>query len=119
MPTAHLSSTLSELERRVLDLDVAAPLVLTARELDALLADPAYHSSLGHPPHATHYRRSLGDGRGLHLVIDADGCAALHWDRYDPHGSPAGMLMHLLTDSPRETIALFAAGSAVLRRLGE
>jgi hypothetical protein len=119
MPSDHQSTTLSELERRVLELDVAAPLALTARDLDALLADPAYHASLGKPPHATHYRRSLGDGRGLHLVIDAGGTAALHWDRYDPHGSPAGMLMHLLTDAPRETIALFAAGSAVLRRLGE
>ena len=113
-----MTTDLSSIEERALALDVAAPLVLSAREVETVLANPAYHSSLGAPAHAQHFRRRLPDGRGLHLVIDADGTSGLHWDRFDPHACPEGALMHLMTDSPREAISLLAAASAVLRRLG-
>lgn len=104
-------------ERRALSLAPGEPVLLGERELSALLADPAYHESLGQPGHARHYRRSLPDGTGLHLVM-FDDRAELHHDRYDPHAGPAALLLHLATDSPREALSLAAAGLAVLLRLG-
>lgn len=113
-----MTTELSTVEARVLELDVTTPLALSPTDVDSVLANPAYRASLGTPAHAQHFRRSLPDGRGLHLVIDTDGTSGLHWDRYDPHAGPTGALMHLMTDSPREAISLLAAASAVLRRLG-
>ncbi len=108
----------SDLEQRALELPVGTWMTLTREQVDRLLSDPAYRSSLGTPAHSTHYRRPLPDGRGMHLVIDTDGNASLHWDRFDPQASPTGLVMHLLTDAPEQAVSLFAAGSAVLRRLG-
>jgi len=113
-----VTSDLSEIEVRVLELDVTVPLALSPAQAESVLANPAYRPSLGAPAHAQHFRRSLPDGRGLHLVIGEAGMSGLHWDRFDPHAGPAGALMHLMTDSPREAISLLAAASAVLRRLG-
>src|SRR5262245_10758494 len=113
-----MNTELSALEQHVLSLDVTAPLPLSSNDVASVLANPSYRSSLGTPANAQHFRRSLPDGRGLHLVMAADGAAALHWDRYDPHAGPASALLHLMTDSPREAISLLAAGSAVLQRLG-
>lgn len=109
---------LSALERHILDMPAGEHVALRRTDVDDLLAEPAYRPSLGQPAHASHFRRSLPDGRGLHLVIESDGESALHWDRYDPHGGPAAMLVHVMTESPREALSLFAAGIAVLRRLG-
>ncbi|HSQ31495.1 MAG TPA: hypothetical protein VLN49_16680 [Gemmatimonadaceae bacterium] len=108
---------LSELERRVLDMPAGEHLSLGHADVDELLAEPAYRPSLGQPARASHFRRTLPGGRGLHLVIES-GESALHWDRYDPHGGPAAMFAHVMTESPREAFSLFAAGIAVLRRLG-
>ncbi len=109
---------LSDLEQRALEHPVGEAMPLTQHEVATLLADPAYRSSLGTPAHATHFRRPLPDGRGMHLVISADGSAGLHWDRFDPQASPTGLVMHLLTEAPDHALALLAAGAAVLRRLG-
>jgi hypothetical protein len=113
-----LPSDFSDLEQRALERPAGTATPLTGDEVDRLLRDPAYRSSLGTPAHATHFRRPLPDGRGMHLVIVADGTAGLHWDRFDPQASPTGLLMHLLTDAPEQALSLLAAGSAVLRRLG-
>lgn len=108
---------LTPLERRALESPVGEAIELTREELDALLADPAYRSSLGHPGHATHFRRGLSDGSGLHLVI-VDGRAELHRDAYDPHAGPGAMALHLATDSPRQILSVIAAGLSAFRRLG-
>lgn len=110
-------SELCPAERRALSLAPGEPVLLTDSDLAALLADPAYRESLGQPGHARHYRRSLPDGTGLHLVLFEDR-AELHHDRYDPHAGPAALLLHLATDSPREALSLAAAGLSVLLRLG-
>ena len=109
---------LSELELRALELPVGEAMPLTQHDVDALLTDPSYRSSLGTPAHATHFRRPLPDGRGMHLVISPDGTAGLHWDRFDPQASPAGLMMHLLTEAPEHALSVLAAGAAVLHRLG-
>jgi hypothetical protein len=109
---------LSALEQRALQLPVGEALMLTQPDVDQLLTDPAYRSSLGTPAHATHFRRPLPDGRGMHLVLSTDGSAGLHWDRFDPQASPTGLVMHLLTDAPEHALSLLAAGAAVLQRLG-
>ncbi len=108
----------SDIEREVLTRNAGEALALTGTQVDVLLTDPGYRSSLGTPAHATHFRRALPDGRGLHLVITTDGAAALHWDRYDPQASPTGLAMHLLTEAPQHAVSVLAAGAAVLRRLG-
>lgn len=113
-----MTADYSDIEREVLTLTAGEALSLTRSQVDRLLTDPAYRSSLGTPAHATHFRRTLPDGRGLHLVITSDGIAALHWDRFDPQASPAGLAMHLLTDAPQQAISMLAAGAAVLSRLG-
>jgi hypothetical protein len=109
---------LSELEHQVLVLPAGEALPLTQDDMSQLLTDPAYRSSLGTPAYATHFRRPLPDGRGIHLVIATDGSAGVHWDRFDPQASPTGLLLHLLTDAPDQALSLLAAGAAVLRRLG-
>ena len=113
-----MTADYSDIEREVLTLTAGEALSLTQSQVDRLLTDPAYRSSLGTPAHATHFRRALADGRGLHLVVTTDGVAALHWDRFDPQASPASLALHLLTDAPQPAVSLFAAGAAVLRRLG-
>lgn len=125
MPTAEMypddepksMNHLSALERRALSLPAGEAIALTPEELDTLLADPAYRSSLGDPGHATHFRRGLPDGSGLHLVI-VDGRAELHRDAFDPHAGPGAMALHLATDSPRQILSVVAAGLAAFRRLG-
>lgn len=109
--------SLSPLERRAVALPAGETIPLSAEELDSLLADPAYRSSLGDPGHATHFRRSLPDGTGLHLVI-VEGRAELHRDDFDPHAGPVAMALHLATDSPRQILSTIAAGLAAFRRLG-
>lgn len=113
-----MTADYSDIEREVLTLTAGEALPMTQTQVDRLLTDPAYRSSLGTPAHATHFRRALADGRGLHLVITIEGVAALHWDRFDPQASPASLALHLLTDAPKQAVSLFAAGAAVLRRLG-
>ena len=113
-----MATDLCDLEQCALALAVGESVVLSRPEVNRLLSDPAYRSSLGTPAHATHFRRTLPDGRGMHLVIAADGSAGLHWDRFDPQASPAGLVLHLLTDAPDQALSLLAVGSAVLRRLG-
>lgn len=108
---------LSPLERRALELPVGVGVPLSEEEVDILLADPAYGSSLGQPGHAIHYRRGLPDGTGLHLVIHATH-AELHRDHFDPHASPTAMLLHLVTDSPTQALGTLSAAWAVLKRLG-
>jgi hypothetical protein len=108
---------LSDGERRALGQPAGRPVRLSAGEADRLLADPAYRASLGQPGSARHFRRSMPDGTGLHLVLSAED-AELHRDRHDPHAGPAALLLHLSADAPREALSLLAAGLAVLHRLG-
>lgn len=112
-----MTDDISLLERRALALPAGESISVARAELETLLSDPAYRSSLGHPGHATHFRRSLPDGSGLHLVI-VDGRADLHRDAFDPHAGPGAMVFHLATDSPRQILSVIAAGLAAFRRLG-
>lgn len=105
------------IERRVLHAEPGAAVSLSRAEVECLLADPAYRSSLGEPAHALHYRRSLPGGGGLHLVL-VDGEGSLHRDLHDPHGGVDGLARHLLSESPGEVASLLAAGVALFRRLG-
>lgn len=109
---------LSPVEQQVMELAPGESLPLTPAQVEGLLVDPGYRSSLGHPPGARHFRRTLPDGRGLHLVIAEDGAADLHRDLHDPHAGPGRFLMHLYTDAPTQTLSLLSAGWAVVRRLG-
>lgn len=111
-------NVLSPVERQVMELAPGEALPLTRAQVEGLLVDPGYRSSLGHPPQARHFRRTLPDGGGLHLVIGEDGAAELHRDLHDPHAGPARFLMHLYTDAPGQTLSLLSAGWAVVRRLG-
>jgi hypothetical protein len=108
---------LHEVERAALGMPPGEGVALTAADVDGLLANPAYRASLGQPGTATHFRRSLPGGGGLHLVVTPQG-AELHRDQHDPHGGPLSMLFHLATDSPLQALGTLAVGWSVLGRIG-
>ncbi len=89
---------------------------LTADELDALLSSGHYRKSLGSPPHAAHYRRSLDDGSCLHLIVE-DGRASMHRDRFDPHRDPVSLGSHLATEARSESAAVVASACYVVKLL--
>ena len=106
----------SVIELRVIAGASGAAIPLTPAELDSLLANPAYHASLGEPARARHFRRSLRNGSCFHLVIENES-ASLHLDQHDPHAGPAHLLAHLLQESPVQAFSLFTAAAALLRRV--
>lgn len=112
-----MTPDVSFIERRVLDAEPGVTVPLSRAEVECLLADPAYRPSLGEPARALHWRRSLPDGGGLHLVL-LDGEGELHRDLHDPHGGPDALGRHLASESPRQALSLLAAGLALCRRLG-
>ena len=112
-----VSPDLIAAEQEALDLPAGQPIGVSGDALNRLLANPAYRSSLGHPGHALHFRRTLPDGTGLHLVI-REGRAELHRDLFDPHAGPGALALHLVTDAPAYVLGAVAAGWAVLRRMG-
>ncbi len=112
-----MAADLIAVEHEALALPAGEPVAVARGELERLLANPAYHASLGHPAHAFHYRRGLPDGTGLHLVI-LGGRAELHRDLFDPHAGPGALALHLATDASAYALGTLAAGWAVLRRLG-
>lgn len=106
----------SAAEALALSSPTGAHVRLAPAEADALLANIAYHPSLGDPASAAHFRRSLEDGSCLHLII-ADEIAELHRDLYDPHGGPSLLAAHLLNESPRPAASVALALVALLRRV--
>jgi hypothetical protein len=108
-------SSYSAAEQTAMSSPAGTHVPLTPPERDVLLANVDYHPSLGDPASATHFRRSLADGSCLHLII-AD-TPSLHRDRYDPHASPALLVAHLCTESPRPAASVALAIAAVLRRM--
>lgn len=107
----------SFIERRVTEAEPGVAVPLSRAEVDCLLADPAYRSSLGEPARALHYRKSLPGGDGLHLVVDG-GRGELHRDLHDPHGGWDALGRHLSSEAPGQAASLLAAGLALFRRLG-
>jgi hypothetical protein len=105
----------SAAEQDAMALPVGTHLPLAPGDVAALLANVAYHPSLGDPASATHFRRSLTDGSCMHLIIAGE-AAELHRDRYDPHGGPALLVAHLMTESPRPAASVAVALAALLRR---
>lgn len=112
-----MPSDLTAIESEVMGLPPGHGVRLGPVAIERLLTDPAYRPSLGHPGHATHYRRGLPDGGGLHLVVIGQE-AELHRDLFDPHAGPGAMMLHLATDAPTHLLGVIAAGWSVLRRLG-
>jgi hypothetical protein len=105
-------------ERRVLSLDERAngEQPVTKREARRLIASGYYRASTGSPHTATHYRRSLGDGSCLHLVVDG-GRMRLHLDRFDPHSNPFSLAMHLTHEARSEAVSYCALGWSVVKLL--
>lgn len=89
---------------------------VTSEDVTRLLDSGNYRPSLGNPPQAQHYRRSMIDGTCLHLIVENE-IASLHCDRFDPHRSPMSLVFHLLTESRHELIGNSLAGWVLTRML--
>ena len=105
-----------DVEREALKLPPAESITLSVMDVEILLGNVEYHPSLGEPASARHYRRSLTDGSCMHLVVDGEH-AALHRDLHDPHGGPALLAFHLMSESRRQAGSLLIATVALLRRV--
>ena len=105
-------------ERRVLDHDPRSngEQLITRKEARALIASGYYRESAGSPHDATHYRRSLGDGSCLHLVIEGRR-TRLHHDAYDPHGNLLTFSMHVMQEARSEAVSVAALAWSVINLL--
>ena len=105
-------------ERRVLDHDFRSngERLVTRKEARALIASGQYRKSTGSPSSAVHYRRSLGDGSCLHLVIEGDR-RRLHHDAFDPHASLFSLGMHVTHEARFEAAAYGALAWSVVKLL--
>jgi hypothetical protein len=113
----HLSDEeLSSAEQRAMSVPEGTHVPLSPADLGVLLANVAYHASLGDPASATHFRRGLTDGSCLHLIIAGES-AELHRDRYDPHAGPAFLAAHLMTEAPRPAASVMLALAGLLGRV--
>jgi len=89
---------------------------LAQSDLDVLMHCGLYRSSLGNPPHAQHFRRSMTDGTCLHLIIER-GVGSLHCDRFDPHRDPMSFVCHLLTEARQESLSATLTAWSIARLL--
>jgi hypothetical protein len=89
---------------------------LSQCDLEALMNCGLYRSSLGNPPHAQHFRRSMNDGTCLHLIVER-GVASLHCDQFDPHRDPMSLVCHLLTEARQESISATLTAWSIARLL--
>lgn len=89
---------------------------VTEDESLLLIASGDYRKSTGSPYGATHYRRSLGDGSCLHLVIE-DNRGRLHHDSFDPHSGVFGLYMHLTHEARSEAATYCAMAWSLVRLL--
>jgi hypothetical protein len=108
----------SDVERSVLDHDSLSngERLVTRSEARVLIASGYYRESTGSPYGATHFRRSLGDGSCLHLVIE-ERRRRLHHDRFDPHTSPFSLGMHLVHEARSEAVSYCALAWSVVKLL--
>ena len=108
----------NDVERSVLDHEVFSngERSVTLRQARELISSGYYRKSTGNPYGAAHFRRTLGDGSCLHLVVEGRR-GRLHHDAFDPHTSAYSLAMHLTHEARSEAAVFFALTWSVLRLL--